>query len=299
MSIPSFVEEYNNLRVKNTVLDEYFRHDRAVRESGHDTTYRLDGRAADVATIDLHSCLYKYESDIAAYLETRMEPFYVGNNKGPESTEAWREAAKRRKAAADALMWDEESGMYYDWDVVKKERSRYESATTFWPLWSGMASDSQAKRMVEEGALKKFEVAGGLLSGTLRSAQESGPSSLDRPNRQWDYPCGWAPHQMLAWEGLERYGYQRQARRLAYRWAFMICQACYDYNGVVPEKFDVVRMSHKVTAEYGNVGTGFKLAPREGFGWMNASFLTAYCRLERLERRALRALVSPESLSFD
>lgn len=299
MSIAEFTEKYNDFSIRNATLDEYFRHDRAVRESGHDTTYRLDGRAADIATIDLQSCLYKYESDIAAYLETRAEPLYVGDMTEPESAEAWRKAALDRKETVDTLLWDEASGMYYDWDLSSGKRSIYESATTFWPLWAGMASESQAQRLMEKnGILERLEVGGGLLSGTLKSAIETGPCSLDRPNRQWDYPCGWAPHQMLAWEGLERYGYFGQARRLAYRWAFMICRACYDYNGVVPEKFDVVRMSHKVSAEYGNVGTGFKLAPREGFGWMNASFLTAYCRLERLERRALRALVSPDSLSF-
>jgi neutral trehalase len=34
-------------------------------------------------------------------------------------------------------------------------------------------------------SLKKFEVLGGLASGTEESR---GKISLDRPNRQWDYP---------------------------------------------------------------------------------------------------------------
>lgn len=42
-----------------------------------------------------------------------------------------------------------------------------------------------------------------------------------------------------------------------------------DFNGVVPEKFDAVRLSHLVDAEYGNQGVDFKMVPREGFGWMN------------------------------
>lgn len=33
--------------------------------------------------------------------------------------------------------------------------------------------------------MKKFEVLGGLVSGTEESR---GKISLDRPNRQWDYP---------------------------------------------------------------------------------------------------------------
>src|SRR6266540_3355115 len=53
-------------------------------------------------------------------------------------------------------------------------------------------------------SLPKFEVLGGLVSGTEESR---GTIALDRPNRQWDYPFGWAPHQIMAWRGLENYGF--------------------------------------------------------------------------------------------
>lgn len=44
-------------------------HDRAVRESGHDTSYRLERRCANLATIDLNALLYKYEMDIALAIQ--------------------------------------------------------------------------------------------------------------------------------------------------------------------------------------------------------------------------------------
>ena len=47
-----------------------------------------------------------------------------------------------------------------------------------------------------------------------------------------------------------------------------------DFNGVVPEKYDAVRLSHLVDAEYGNQGVDFKMVPREGFGWMNGTPLS-------------------------
>ena len=46
-----------------------------------------------------------------------------------------------------------------------------------------------------------------------------------------------------------------------------------DFNGVVPEKFDAVKLSHLVDTEYGNQGVDFKMVPREGFGWMNGASL--------------------------
>ena len=67
-------------------------------------------------------------------------------------------------------------------------------------------------------SLKKFEMLGGLVSGTEESR---GKISLDRPNRQWDFPYAWPPHQIMAWVGLERYGYLEEAQRLAYRFLYM------------------------------------------------------------------------------
>ena len=111
---------------------------------------------------------------------------------------------------------------------------------------------------------------------------------------------------MLAWEGLVRYGMVRcsvarlarpaggaadegggrgrdgvrpgqveDAERLAYRWLYMITRSFVDYNGTVPEKYDVVLRTHKFQVEYGNVGTDFAYITREGFGWMNASYQVA------------------------
>jgi alpha,alpha-trehalase len=78
---------------------------------------------------------------------------------------------------------------------------------------------------------------------------------------------GWAPQQILAWVGLERYGYHDDAKRLAYRWLFMITKAFVDYHGVVVEKYDVTRPTdpHRVDAEYGNQGLDFRGVAREGY----------------------------------
>ena len=48
MTFEEFVEAYNSDQVEEPELDEYFLHDRAVRESGHDTSYRLEGCAANL-----------------------------------------------------------------------------------------------------------------------------------------------------------------------------------------------------------------------------------------------------------
>lgn len=88
------------------------------------------------------------------------------------------------------------------------------------------------------------------------------------------------------------------ARRLTYRWLYTITKAFYDYNGVVPEKFNVVTMSHRVEAEYGNQGIDFKCVSSEGFGWTNASYKLGQSILTLSDKRALGALVPPNKIFF-
>jgi len=62
------------------------------------------------------------------------------------------------------------------------------------------------------------------------------------------------------------------------------------------EKLDVEKASHKVFAEYGNVGTEFAYITKEGFGWMNASFQVGLKSLSPELARALRDGTDPERL---
>lgn len=314
LSVLEFSEKYNAGILKEAELDEYFLHDRAVRESGHDTTYRFEKRCAHLGTVDLQALLYKYEVDIGTAIrevfddELELEedfalaPFpptveaYRDTAKWRRSTarnqtsEEWFARAEWRKGIIDKYCWNESKALYFDYDTVQEKQSLYESVTAFWTLWAGCASEDQCWKLISQ-SLKKFEVLGGLASGTEESR---GKISLDRPNRQWDYPYAWPPHQIMTWVGLERYGYLEDAQRLAYRWLYMMTTAFVDFNGVVPEKFDAVKLSHLVDAEYGNQGVDFKMVPREGFGWMNAAYQVGLTYLSTGMRRAVSACTSPE-----
>lgn len=272
-----FVQAYNKQEIDEPELDEYFLHDRAVRESGHDTSYRLERVCANLATVDLNSLLYRYEVDIARTIRNcfgdklMVPPEFRALGKEDqeyETSASWDRRAKRRKATMDKYLWDGEKGMFFDYDTVEKRRTSYESATTFWAMWAGLATPQQSAAMVEK-ALPIFNAYGGLVSG---SEESRGKISLERPNRQWDYPYGWAPQQMLAWAGLLRYGYQEETERLAYKWLYMITKAFVDFNGVVVEKYDVTRPidPHRVDAEYGNQGMDFKGVAREGLVFLSA-----------------------------
>ncbi len=270
-------------RLHEPELDAYFVHDRAVRESGHDTSNRLEGRCAHLNTVDLNALLYRYEVDLADAIEGIFGDAFEREDGRTDTAATWRARAAERKKRLNDLCWNEAAGMFFDYDVVEKAQTGFEAATTFYPLWAGLATPAQAEALVEQ-ALPRFEVGGGVVATTEASR---GAVTDARPQRQWDYPFGWAPHQVLAWEGLARYGYREAAERLASRWLRMMTVLARDFNGTVTEKYDVVRQTHDAFVEYGNVGAEFDYITKEGFGWTNAAYQVGLTFLSEAARKRL------------
>lgn len=295
LDVRTFEDQYKAGNFTIPALDQFFIQDRCMRESGHDTTYRWDwhgDRCVDFVTVDLNSLLYKTEVDIARTIETIFGGMLRLEDGSEEMSATWYARAERRKQLIIQLLWDSEAGMFFDYDVVNKKRHAFVSATTLYPLWARLATAEQAEALVRN-ALPLLEMPGGL-AGSSEKAR--GTISARRPARQWDYPYGWVPHQMLAWAGLSNYSYEGVAQRLSYRWLYTITRNAVDNNGTVPEKLDVVKRSHEVFAEYGNVGTEFEYIPMEGFGWMNASYQVGLTYLSPDLDVRLNSLIPPEWL---
>jgi alpha,alpha-trehalase len=290
MDAKAFEKGYRAGTIKDPELDRFFKNDRAMRESGHDTSYRLYGRCADLVTVDLNSLLYKIERDIGQTIEDEFGGLFSREDGSIEKSSDWYAKATKRKELVNRYLWDGDRGMFFDYDFVKKERIAYVSATTFFPLWAGLATPAQAQLLVRK-AIPLLEMPGGIVAS---SEESRGPITPEHPLRQWDYPYGWAPHQMLVWQGLRNYGADSVAARLCYRWLFTITLNATQYNGTIPEKFDVAKRTHEVFAEYGNVGTKFSYITREGFGWTNASYQVGLTVLTPGLLGQLNRLVPPE-----
>lgn len=171
ISVLEFSEKYNNGVLKEPALDEYFLHDRAVRESGHDTTYRFEKRCANLGTIDLQALLYKYEVDIGTAIrevfddeleleeefdlapfppsvEAYRNPYRECSTSRFQNSEEWFERADHRREMIDKYLWNENKKLYFDYDTVLEKQSLYESVTAFWALWAGCASEDQCWKLV-------------------------------------------------------------------------------------------------------------------------------------------------------
>ena len=229
-----------------TLSADFYKGDRSLRESGFDVTSRFGPFGAAThhfAPVCLNSLLYKTEKDLE-----RMS-ILLGH---PQDSKNWgRKAAERRKRMIQ-YFWDAQRGLFFDYDFVAGTRSTYEYATTFYPLFAGLASKAEARAIASN--LNLFEQPGGL----AMSRTETGA--------QWDFPYGWAPIQLLALEGLRRYGYDREADRISEKFLSMVLEN-FRRDHTIREKYNVVTRSSetRIVEVYAQNVTGF--------GWTNAVFL--------------------------
>lgn len=223
-------------------------HDLAEAESGWDMTPRFERKCLDFLPIDLNALLYKYETDFA------RAAMIAGKAK---MVDEWERRAKKRKKAMNELMWGKLRGFYFDYNFERKVLGDVWSLAGYYTMWAGMASKEQAERMVAN--LPRFEKQGGLTTTTRPLIDTS--MLFGSLKAQWAYPNGWAPLHYIVVEGLRRYGYEEEAKRIAVRWVKTNLD-WFNANGVFLEKYNVVNPKKKpVEGVYPS---------QTGFGWTNA-----------------------------
>jgi alpha,alpha-trehalase len=241
---------------------DYYKGDRSMRESGFDVSFRFGpfGSATHhYAPVCLNSLLYKTEKDLEQISR------WLGHS---ADAEKWSKRAEERKKLVTRYLWDEKAGWFFDYNLQTSARSSYRYATTFYPLWAGLATPEQAKAVVKN--LPALDHPGGVAMST----QET--------EAQWDLPYGWGNIEMLVVDALRRYGFKADADRVSYEFLATVAEN-FRRDGNIREKYNVVTRSSEAHVELGyqmNV---------VGFGWTNAAFLELLHDLpkdmaERLDR---------------
>src|SRR3984885_911044 len=225
---------------------DYYKGDRSMRESGFDVSFRFGPFGAAThhyAPVCLNSLLYKTEKDL------EQISLWLGHG---EEAKKWNQRAEARRKLIGRYLWNPEQGLFFDYNFQTNRMSAYRYASTFYPLWAGLATAEQAKAVVDN--LKVFERPGGL------------PMSTEESGAQWDLPYGWGNIEMLAIDGLRRYGFNADADRVSYEFLSTVGEN-FRRDGTIKEKYNVVTRSSEAHVELGyemNV---------VGFGWTNAAFL--------------------------
>jgi hypothetical protein len=112
------------------------------------------------------------------------------------------------KQLVRAKLWNEQDGIYENrfWDG---RFSKHLSPTNFYPMFAGIATPDQAKRMVEEHLLNPKEFWGTYVAPTIARNDPAFPDQ--------DYWRGniWGPTNYMLYEGITRYGFDKVALEYA------------------------------------------------------------------------------------
>jgi len=254
-------EYYDPARDLLTTL--FYKGDRSMRESGFDPSNRFGQFNVDIIhynPVCLNSLLYLMESQTAEILRILDRA---------ADASMWEKRAQDRAERINKLMWDDHAGLYFDYEFVHRRLRPYPFLTTFYPLWAGLASPSQAAAVVRN--LPLFERPGGLQTSTNVSGN------------QWDAPFAWAPLELIAVQGLRRYGYNAEASRISQEFLSLVLEQ-YQQSGIIVEKYDAVRRTSRVSGE---IHFGYS-SNEAGFGWTNGVFTTLFDDLPQELRQLMK-----------
>lgn len=243
----AYIEDYTDSKnIAEKERSTFYQNIRSGAESGWDFSSRWFAdlknmqtiNTTDIVPVDLNCLLYFIENKIAHWYHQQ------GNNSKAQEFTRYADA---RKDAISKYLWSEEEGFFFDYNFKKNTITSCWSLAGVTPLTEGIATQKQAGHVARH-LQNKFLHPGGLTT------------SLHATGQQWDHPNGWAPLQLLAVEGLEKYGIDKLALEIKKRWV-RTCDNIYRQTGNIFEKIDVQNPQKQAQ--------GGEYEVQTGFGWTN------------------------------
>jgi len=242
----SWIEDVETAEKSGREKKQVYRDIRAGAESGWDFTSRWFADERSLESIETTSIIPVDLNSLIWFLEKQLSEWFSGFG-DPEKAGLYAEKAKTRKEGMNRLMWNDKEGFFFDYHLKKKDQTAVWSLAAVYPLYFGMADQLQAEK-VADNLMARFLKPGGLLT------------SLNKTGEQWDSPNGWAPLQWLAYAGLKRYGFGKEADSIRKNW-IRVNEEVYNRTGKMVEKYNVTDISQE--------GGGGEYPLQDGFGWSN------------------------------
>ena len=125
--------------------------------------------------------------------------------------------ADRLTETVRRLMWDEKDGFFHDIDKRTGEQLPMKYLGAFATLWAGIATEEQARRMVEEHLTNPAEFDRGFRYPVMAATEDGYTEGY----LEGDLGCNWRantwiPTNYYVFEGLRKYGYRDLADKLAW-----------------------------------------------------------------------------------
>jgi len=232
---------------------DLWRNLRAGGETGWDFSSRWFADGKSLATVEVTSIIPVDLNSLLVDLERTLAKAYRVQGDATHA-ENLNQRANVRSEAIRRVLWDPQLNAFGDYDFVAHKLTHRLSAATVYPLFSGIATKTQAAAVASTINARLLR-PGGLATTTVNTGQ------------QWDEPNGWAPLQYLAITGLRRYGHMALAKEIATRW-IRTDVVYYQHTGKLVEKYDV-------DAKAGTTSAGGGEYPlQDGFGWTNGVLRT-------------------------
>lgn len=164
------------------------------RRANYDPTALLARSPFLVQDVLFNSILHRADEDLRALAEEFGQP--------TGEIDSW---MNDLRANFNRQLWDDSHGLYFDYDQRGGASIMINTAATFLPLFGGLASPEQAKRLVEEHLQNPLEYAPNENAHYwLTTTSQSEPAWEAR--RYWRGPV-WIILNWLVIEGLRRYNY--------------------------------------------------------------------------------------------
>ncbi|CAG0896196.1 unnamed protein product [Darwinula stevensoni] len=266
----AFQNDLNTALQSHRDSQEVYFHLKSAAESGWDFSSRWfirngsnAGELTDISTrnivpVDLNA----FVCSMAKILSDMYHR--LGNAK---ESERFEKEAKNLEDAIQAILWDPEEKMWFDYDVINRKQRKYFYLSNITPIWSECTGTHQTP---EEAVRRTMDY---LKRERVLDYPGGVPTSLVASGQQWDFPNAWPPLVHILIDGLSKYPdvleAQTLASQLAHTWLASNLQAFLKY-GVMFEKYDVT--------EVGKPGHGGEYDVMEGFGWTNGVVLDLLMR---------------------
>lgn len=168
--------------------------------------------------------------------------------------------AREWRNAIEAILWNEQTGVWYDYDMKDKIHRKYFYTSNVAPLWQRAVSDEHIKTHGPRVMSYLKDSKGLMFPGGV-------PTSLIQSGEQWDFPNVWPPEVSIVVNALEAIQTE-ESKKLALEVAQTFVRSCHkgftQYKQMF-EKYDA--------AKPGEFGGGGEYTVQLGFGWSNGAVL--------------------------
>ena len=230
-------------------------------KEGHNQGLLSDTKARHIIPVDLNAFLALNAKILSKFVQLLQPDNF-------EQTNNFNQIATELVDAMDEILWDDEDGIWYDYDMLNLTPRKYYTPSNLIPLWTESFSSSESREHQIQASVQYLQRQNlGLFPGGV-------PTTYTQSGQQWDFPNCWPPLEHMLVQGLEKTGLE-EGKELAFAIAEKRVRGSFvnfTNKEHMFEKYDASAIS--------KIGGGGEYEIQIGFGWSNGvvlDFLDQYC----------------------